>query len=93
MDIDFPCRADNAAYPHDGRADKRCYRHDRRADSQCPKKGHGKVAKKVALSAQGSMSNGHFQRAMTSIRAPFQVTHGMLSGHIICPADYIQKIL
>ena len=33
----FPCRADNAAYPHDGRADKRCYRHDRRADSQCRK--------------------------------------------------------
>ena len=32
----FPCRADNAAYPHDGRADKRRYRHDRRADSQCP---------------------------------------------------------
>ena len=31
----FPCRADNAAYPHDGRADKRRYRHDRRADSQC----------------------------------------------------------
>ena len=33
----FPCRADNAAYPHDGRADKRRYRHDRRADSQCHK--------------------------------------------------------
>ena len=31
----FPRRADNAAYPHDGRADKRRYRHDRRADSQC----------------------------------------------------------
>ena len=31
----FPCRADNAAYPHDGPADKRRYRHDRRADSQC----------------------------------------------------------
>ena len=31
----FPCRADNAAYPHDGRADKRRYRHDRRADSHC----------------------------------------------------------
>ena len=31
----FSCRADNAAYPHDGRADKRRYRHDRRADSQC----------------------------------------------------------
>ena len=31
----FPCRADNAVYPHDGRADKRRYRHDRRADSQC----------------------------------------------------------
>ena len=31
----FPCRADNAAYPHDGRADKRRYRHDRLADSQC----------------------------------------------------------
>ena len=31
----FPCRADNTAYPHDGRADKRRYRHDRRADSQC----------------------------------------------------------
>ena len=31
----FPCRADNATYPHDGRADKRRYRHDRRADSQC----------------------------------------------------------
>ena len=32
----FPCRADNAAYSHDGRADKRGYRHDRRVDSQCP---------------------------------------------------------
>ena len=31
----FPCRADNAAYPHDGRADKQRYRHDRRTDSQC----------------------------------------------------------
>ena len=31
----FSCRADNAAYPHDGRADKRHYQHDRRADSQC----------------------------------------------------------
>ena len=31
----FPCRADNAAYPHDSRADKQRYRHDRRADSQC----------------------------------------------------------
>ena len=37
MDDRFPCRADNAAYPHDGRADKRRYRHDRRADSQCLK--------------------------------------------------------
>ena len=54
----FPCRADNAAYLHDGRADKRRYRHDRRADSQCRKnwmQGFGKfytsfkLSKKLAI--------------------------------------------
>ena len=31
----FPCRADTAAYPFDGRADKWRYRHDCPVDSQC----------------------------------------------------------
>ena len=35
------------------------------------KKGHGKVAKKRALSARGSTSKGHFQHTPTSKRAPF----------------------
>ena len=39
--------------------------------SPSPKKGHGKVAKKRALSARGSTSKGHYQHAPTSKRAPF----------------------
>ena len=34
--ISYSCRADNAAYPHNGHADKRRYRHNCQSDSQCP---------------------------------------------------------
>ena len=40
--------------------------------SPSPKKGHGKVAKKGALSACGSTSKGHIQRASTSKRHLFK---------------------